>query len=188
MAFRAFVGVPLQAEPTIQGILESLATSRADLKVVQPANLHATLSFLGDVPDDARGPLAGALDRAVEGVAAFDARLSGIGAFPHARRPRIVWMGIEDPRPLVALATRVRASLAQAGYAGDDKEFRAHITLARTRSERNLAELVAWLRDHAHDPLPEFHVTDARLYRSVLGPAGPTYETLHAASLAPAGA
>lgn len=183
MSFRAFVGVPVQEAPAITALLSGLAATRADLKVVAPENLHMTLSFLGQVPDEAAGPLSRALDAAVHGQPAFRAQLQGVGAFPSASRPRVVWAGVAEPAPLVALATRVREALAAAGHAGDDKEFRAHLTLARTRSPRGVDALVGFLREHARDPLPEIDVRDVRLYRSLLGPSGPTYETVHAAQL-----
>ena len=183
MAFRAFVGVPVEPAPSLVALLEALARTKGDLKVVDPALLHFTLSFLGNVPDDAAAPIASALDAAVTGLAPFRAQLEGVGAFPNARRPRVVWAGVADPPPLVALATRVREALAAAGYPGDAKDFRAHLTLARTRSERDLAHVVAFLREHAHDPLPDVPIEEARLYRSVLSPQGPSYETLHTARL-----
>lgn len=183
MSFRAFVGVPVEAAPPVVALLDGLAASKADLKVVPPENMHMTLSFLGPIPDDAAGPLAAALDEALAGTRAFRARLRGVGAFPNARRPRVVWMGIEDPAPLVDVAAKARAAVAAAGHAGDDKEFRAHVTLARTRSPKNLGDLVRFLREHASDPLPEVPIDEVRLYRSTLRRPGPTYETVHAVRL-----
>lgn len=183
MAFRAFVGVPVGPLPALVRLLEGLDASGADVRTVPAEQLHLTLAFLGQVPDEAAAPLAAALDEATRPFAAFDAQLSGVGAFPHARRPRVVWAGALDPRPLVTLALAVRGSLAAAGHPGDEKDFRAHVTLARVRSERDLDKIVAFLREHARDPLPTIPVREVRLYRSVLGPGGASHEIVHSAAL-----
>lgn len=183
MALRAFVGVPVEPHPALVGLLEDLAAIPADLKVVAPQNLHLTLAFLGETPEAAVPALSAALDDAARGVAAFVGQLRGVGAFPNVRRPRVVWAGLADPRPLADLATRVRGELARAGHADDGKDFRAHLTLARTRSERGASELTRFLKDHGLRGLPAIPIDEARLYRSVPGPAGPAYETLHVARL-----
>lgn len=183
MAFRAFVGVPVGPLPALVRLVEGLDACGADVRTVAPEQLHLTLSFLGDVPDDAAGPLAQALDAATRAFRPFTARLKGVGAFPNARRPRVAWVALEDPKPMVDLALAVRGALQAAGFPGDDKDFRAHVTLARTRSERGLDKLVGFLREHGRDEAGDVDVREVRLYRSVLGPQGALHETLHAARL-----
>lgn len=183
MAYRGFAAVPVPAEPALAALLGELGRLRADVKPVPPDQLHFTLSFLGETPDEATAPLAEALREATRGLAPFEVELHGVGAFPSARRPRVVWAGVRDPKPLVALALRTRDAFARAGHVGDDKDFRAHLTLGRVKSERDLDELGRFLRVHADDALPTVRVREARLYKSTLGPQGPTYETLAAATL-----
>lgn len=183
MPFRGFVAVPVPAEPSIVALLGALAALRADLRAVPPEQLHFTLSFLGQVPDEARDGLAEGMAEAARGVKPFEVELKGVGAFPRARDPRVVWIGVRDPRPMVELALRTRESLAARGFPGDDKDFRAHLTLARVKSERNVEELVRFLARHGNDELPTIQVRETRLYKSVLSPTGPTYDTLATASL-----
>lgn len=183
MPFRGFVAVPVPADPSLARLLDELGTLRADVKPVEPEQLHFTLSFLGWLPDEAKAPLSAALPRATEGIAAFDVHLATVGAFPNVRHPRVVWAGVEDPPPLVRLATRVRETLADAGYRGDDKDFRAHLTLARVKSPRGLPEVASFLRAHGHDDLITFRANEVRFYESTLSPKGPTYTTLATAPL-----
>lgn len=183
MAFRAFVAVPIPRSAPIERLLDGLAGTRGDLKVVDADHLHMTLSFLGNVPDDAAPPIGAALDEALRGVKRFAARLRGVGAFPAASRPRVVWVGVEEPAPLAAMATRVRARLATIGRPDDGKDFRAHVTLARARSERGAADVVRFLREHGTDALPEVPIEEVRLFRSTLAPGGPSYDALHATRL-----
>lgn len=178
---RAFVGVPIPPEPALTTLLAALDALDADLKVVAPHQLHVTLAFLGDIPEDAA--LAPALDQAVVGVPKFDLALQNVGAFPNARRPRVIWAGVHDPARLQQLASRVRDALRQAGWPGDDKEFQAHVTLARVKSHRGEAAVTAFLRDHARDELPTLPVGVVRLYWSQLSPAGPSYAVIHESAL-----
>lgn len=183
MPFRAFVGVPVPSDPALVRLLDGLDALGADLKVVAPDHLHVTLSFLGNVPDDAPAALAEALDEAARATPPFDATLDGVGAFPSARRPRVVWAGSKDAAPLTGLSTRVRDALSARGYRGDDKDFRAHVTLGRVKGERGHERLVAFLREHGRDALPTVPVRVVNLYRSRLGAGGPTYDVLHEARL-----
>lgn len=178
MGWRAFVGIPVTPSPALLALHDALAQSDADLKLVRPENLHVTVAFLGTVADEAAEPLGAALSRAAAGLKPFDSVLEGAGGFPNARRPRVVWVGLRPPEPLAQLAGRVKAELDAAGHPGDDKPFRAHVTLARARSPRGSETVARLLQEHADAPMGALPVRDIRLYRSTLGPHGPTYEPI----------
>ena len=140
---------------------------------------HLTLRFLGEV-DPAQNPELG---RRLSEVAArshpFSVRVEGIGAFPTPSRPRVVWVGVTDGRPeLVALASAVRAAVADL-FSGGDDEFVPHLTLFRVRSpsDRSIAaELLAGQRPAP--PSREVSVRELLLKRSILGSGGAVHETL----------
>ena len=183
MAFRAFAAVPVPPEEALVDLADELAASPADLKVVDPRKHHLTLSFLGQVPDEAAPRLAAALDAATAGLPAFSVQLHGVGAFPNARRPRVVWAGARPEARMGELADRVRQALAGAGFPGDDKPFRLHLTLARSRAQGGDPKAAAFVHANADRPLPVLPVHEVRLYRSTLGRGGSTYDVLHAARL-----
>src|SRR5205809_606055 len=83
-------GSPVGPLPSLVALLDELGRSGARIKLVQPENLHTTIAFLGDVPDDATSRLSGALDEAVKGTPPLAMRLRGVGAFPSAKRARVV--------------------------------------------------------------------------------------------------
>lgn len=183
MAYRAFVAVPVPALPELAALADELKDVPADLGVTRPDKHHLTLSFLGDVPDDATPALASALDGAVAGEAAFTLHLHGVGAFPNPERPRVIWAGARPEPAITRLAERVRAGLAAAGHPGDDKPFRVHLTLARARTPSGAPAAAAFVRRNAERALPDLPVRDVRLYRSTLKPTGAEYEALHVARL-----
>jgi RNA 2',3'-cyclic 3'-phosphodiesterase len=102
-----------------------------------------------------------------------EVKLQGIGAFPRARRARVIWAGIDDPGGLLgALAADLAAGFEPLGYRAEKRAFTPHLTLARLRVPKpvNLGTLDL--------DLPPFAVDHLRLYRSRLHPKGATYEVI----------
>ncbi len=184
---RTFVAadLPNSHRDPVARCIEKLRRTGADVKWAEPENLHLTLRFLGEI-DAARVARADAALRAVAAASsAFEARLSGLGCFPNARAPRVIWLGFDAGREaLTGLAGAVERELAQAGFPAADKPFAPHLTLGRVRGPRGLDALKALLEGppgtFAAEPFRVGHVT---LYRSTLTPAGPVYAVLGRYSL-----
>jgi RNA 2',3'-cyclic 3'-phosphodiesterase len=92
--------------------------------------LHLTLRFIGEVPEDQAGEIVDELS----GVdfPAFNLMLDSVGCFGEGKRTRLLWAGVESNPQLLALKTKVEASLSRAGCDPDrHHKFTPHITLAR---------------------------------------------------------
>lgn len=132
----------LAAEAAIQRLRPLLAA-----RWVRPENLHVTLAFLGDVADERLGALRAAADS----VQASGFTLS-LDTLEHWRKPQILCLSpFAAAPPLERLAADLSGRLRAAGFALDDRPFRAHLTLARSA---------------AYVP------ADARLEQPILWPAG----------------
>ena len=97
-----------------------------------PACLHLTLHFLGEV-DAGRVP---ALAELLAGVAArtlaFKLSVDGLGAFPSDAAPRVVWAGVGGDRDaLAALHGALADGLVALGFSPDTRPYHPHLTLAR---------------------------------------------------------
>ncbi len=176
--FRAFVSVDIRpGEPLISAVRD-LQRSRADLKVVRTELMHLTLKFLGDTEenliDDVIARIAGASD----GVGPFSIHLKGMGAFPSLSNIRVVWVGIEDGRFLTQIAGKLDSSMSDMGFEKDKKGFVPHLTLARTRSPKNIINVQEILRTNAATDYGEYQVDRILLKKSVLNPQGPIYSTV----------
>lgn len=145
------------------------------------SNLHVTLKFLGQI-DEARLPAVsdalGVTSRAVR----FELDVRGLGAFPSAARPRVVWAGLDRAQPLAALAAEVDGALAGLGFPRESRPFAAHVTLGRVREPRRQPALADALA-HAVD-LGRLPVTAVSLMRSELHPRGARYTELTRVTLA----
>lgn len=178
---RCFVAIALP--PAVRALLvqvqDALRRADADVKWVEPDNLHLSLKFLGDVDDEPLATLKGALS--VEALRWPRLRLTygGIGTFPERGAPRVVWAGCSgDLQTLAALAGAVERAAEQVGIPREHHPFVAHLTLGRVKSERNLKRLRSAIENQAAVPLGSDDVKEFVLYRSTLTNRGPIYETL----------
>lgn len=116
----------------------------AGLTLHPARDLHLTLAFLGSFPEDRRAALESTLAARVRGAPAPLLVPGGTGAFPHRRRPRILWAGVSGSRPglaglegLEGLRERVWTAAMEHGWrptrAERERPFRPHVTLARVR-------------------------------------------------------
>src|SRR4051794_21350543 len=95
--------------------------------------LHLTLKFFGHIEESSAGELEKVLAKSCQGVAPFELNASGLGCFPSARSPRVVWAGIAgELAPLLALQNRIDETTVD--WAEPEKrEFTPHLTLARVK-------------------------------------------------------
>ena len=162
--------------------MAALAQPLPGVTWTKPDQLHVTLRFLGDVPDDGIEPI---MDRlATVHVAPFILPLEGIGTFPPNRPPRVVWIGVGSGHPrLFQLRQRVDDALLASGLQLDVRTFHAHVTLARV-TENASAALTHWLHARRDEMAPPFRVESFDLYSSELNPTGAVHTLKRRFSLA----
>ncbi len=106
-----------------------------DLRWVDPAGIHLTLAFLGELSDDQLEKAMAAAQYAATTSNPFAYRLSGLGTFGPARQPRVLWMGVSEPSGALHLVHRALAlALEQQGFPPEQRPFSPHLTLARIKS------------------------------------------------------
>jgi 2'-5' RNA ligase len=142
-------------------------------------NLHITVKFLGQVPLPRLGEIGDAVGRAVTGAQPFDLAIQGLGAFPTATRPRVVWAGLGDgAEPLGALAARVEDALAALGFEREARAFSPHVTLGRVREPRRDPRLEAKILAGAGERFGTVRVDRVCVMRSELSPRGARYSEM----------
>ncbi len=178
---RAFVAVEVPAAEALCRFLSAARETMPGFRWVEPANLHVTLRFLGQLERCA-------LDRLItelRGVRAqpFTLGLAALGTFGSRRSPRVIWVGVGDgAEALIELAAGVEAACRRAGSPPVGRPFRPHLTLARARDRRGapLAPLPPF------PALPPSAIREIVLFESRPGPAGARYVPISSQSLEPA--
>lgn len=174
---RAFVAIEVSEKiaDSLAKFEGEISATGADVKLVERENLHLNLKFLGEISEFQATEVQTRLGKL--SMKGGDLTVKGVGAFPSAGRPRVVWAGVtkEDEALLMPVAKEVIASLEGVGER-DDRPFRAHITLGRVRSGRNLGALEELLRSNSGREFGTLTMSEIKLKSSVLAPGGPVYQ------------
>lgn len=148
--------------------------------------VHLTLRFLGDVPEDAVPLITEALHRACAAIPSFELRAAGLGCFPGALRPRVLWAGVGgDAAALTHLHERI--AVESASWARpEEREFRAHLTLGRIKDGRGreFAQLAETVMKEAGRDFGSWRVTTVALMRSELSSSGARHSVVAESTLA----
>ncbi len=177
---RAFIGIDIDeaVRQKLVAAQEQLEATGAQLKLVEPPNIHVTIKFLGEVPEDRIPAITEALGRATKGTGQFDIGVRGIGAFPGLQYIRVVWAGVgEGGDEIIGLQQKIERELEPLGFRRE-RDFVPHLTIARVKTARGKERLAAFVKDMGD---AEFGVTRAgavELKQSALTPKGPIYTTL----------
>lgn len=184
-ALRLFVALEVPAE--LKARLAAVQTElrrrhpRVEARWVKPEQIHLTLRFLGNVPAAALAPLQEALGTAGQGVAPLELEAVGLGCFPDATRPRVLWAGVREATgELAALAARVTEVSAPFTREPAGPGFHPHLTLARFprsgRVEREACEEAA--RRVGQGTFGGWRAGELCVFQSELDPAGSRHTVL----------
>ncbi|MBU1355941.1 MAG: RNA 2',3'-cyclic phosphodiesterase [Candidatus Edwardsbacteria bacterium] len=141
---RCFIALelPPDTQSMLGGIIGQLKTSGADVKWVDPANIHLTLKFLGEIPEAGVLRTGLALNTLKGKLKAIDSGLGVLGAFPSVDRPKVIWAGLsqgaEEIKEIYREVERLTADISEENKG---REFNPHLTLGRVRSDKNLQQL-----------------------------------------------
>ncbi len=180
---RLFVALVPPA-PVLAAVRAGTAGPRAGapgLRWTPQERLHVTLVFLGQVAPPLVPPLTAALAAACAPLPRPELAVRGAGRFGE----RVLWAALEgDLEVLADLAAACAAAAEGCGVPVEDRPYRAHLTLARSRAAYDLRPLVAALEPLRAGP---WTARSATLVRSRPGRL-PAYEPLAVLPLAPRGA
>jgi len=187
---RTFIAAPLTLE-----LLQKLAVIQRDLKKllsadnlrpswVRPEGMHLTLRFLGEIEESLAEPICQRVETVCRSTAAFDLQVKGLGTFPNAMRPRVLWVGLYGDNRISDLAAQIKSSLIDLPLQADDKPFKPHLTLARIKEPSAGSGVLKRIIDERHnEEIALLPVREIRLYRSHLKSSGAEYEVLKAFKL-----
>jgi len=177
---RSFLAFDLENEAVRKKLAAAqnlLVQTGADLKLVEPQNIHMTMRFLSDITPDMIEKVFEEMKKTQ--FTSFDVQINGLGAFPDLHYPRVVWAGItEGADQLKNVFNQLEPRLRLLGFTPDPKGFNPHLTIARVKSGKNKAQLAELVTKNASYDFGTVNAKCLRLKKSDLTPRGPVYVTL----------
>lgn len=172
---RVFVAIDIsdiKVRESIQNIQNSL---QIKARAVEPQNMHFTLQFLGEISQDMLKKVKHALAKIV--FSSFNLQITGIGAFPHSKNPRIIWAGTDTKSAcmLVNLVKQIEGLLRPLGFR-QNGTFRPHITIFRIKSATG--DIIDRLEEFKEYEFGMITVLEIKLKQSRLTLSGPVYSDL----------
>ncbi len=174
---RLFIAVAADEEVRAEaaGVVARLKKLPGDFRWVDPRDMHVTLRFLGETPEEELPKVEALMREAAAKAKPFEMRYGGVGAFDALEEPRVVWLGVDEGKgPLEALAAALKRD--------EPRPYSPHLTIGRNRRESVPPEFVAGLKAQPSLGLRR-GVTKISLYASKPAPFGHTYEILSEAGL-----
>lgn len=174
---RCFVAVacPREVAAGLAGV-QGLVRAMGEVKAVGEDGMHLTLKFLGEQDEVAVAGLKAALS-AVRRLP-FRMEVRGLGAFPDASRPKVIWAGVgAGAREAAELSALVDAALKPLGHPPENR-FHPHITLARVKGRINSRALCRAIGESRQTVYGSYDAAEFALMESRLSPAGPKYSPL----------
>ena len=187
---RAFIAVEIS--PNLKKKLHTKtdalrgALPRSIVRWVNLSNIHLTLKFLGDTPQDDLTMLKGYLADEALKQAPFALVVNGIGVFSSFSRPRVVWAGVSDNAELLSLYKSVQAVASRTGREPERRRFSPHLTLGRVQrgvSRADKDKIRAAVLSHEKLDFGTMQVNALHLFESKLMPTGAVYRSLFEARL-----
>ncbi|MFQ5781665.1 MAG: RNA 2',3'-cyclic phosphodiesterase [Nitrosopumilus sp.] len=172
---RTFVAIEISNDDIINSIKKFQSEININAKPVEVKNLHFTLQFLDEISEDISQKVIQAL-RTIE-FSSFAVYLRGVGAFPKAKFPRVIWIGTDEQggNMLIQLSKKVEKVLEPLGFFSD-KPFKPHITVFRIK--KKIGDITKELEKQKTRDFGMQRVTAIKLKKSDLTSDGPIYSDL----------
>lgn len=184
---RTFIGIDTgdAIRASAVALQKELAKAGAEVKWVTPESMHVTLLFLGEVDDRELHAVCKAVKGAAADEAPFSLRVSGVGAFPNARRPKVVWGGVTDgAESLKRLHAALEEEMLELGcYRTEERGYTPHLTLGRVTDAAAGIAVAAELPKRAGWQGGRVAVEEVLVFSSEMERDGPIYTVIGRAPL-----
>ena len=178
---RSFLAIELP-KPILKRIEEvqgDLRLTHADVGWVSPEKIHLTLKFFGNIEESRIDPIFKSIEEPLRETLPFSLKVRGVGAFPHLKNPRVIWIGLVDEREvLTSFQKQIETQLEKIGFQPENRPFHPHLTLGRVKSSRGKEELVERMERQKEGEFGDFVVERVVLFKSDLRPSGPIHTPL----------
>jgi 2'-5' RNA ligase len=182
---RCFIAIdfPDVIKEKIAEIQVALGRTAADVKWVNPQQIHLTLYFFKELSVEKGECLSEKVKNEVQEKEVFELTLRSIGSFPPSDDPRVIWIGVQDSLKLTALYEKTQEISQPFNNEQSNEErkgkFTPHVTIGRVRSRKNVRPLKELIRKFSSEPVGICPVEELIFFESRLSQKGPDYFEIH---------
>ena len=179
MNMRAFLAVDLdeKLKDEVIKVQKRIKDANAQLKFVEPENLHFTLKFLGEVSDSKLEDIKVMIENKINEYKPFKLSIKETGFFPHSGYIRVIWLGVEDPETYSQMQMDLDIEFIKLGFK-KEKSYIPHLTIARVKGAKNKETLISLIKEMKNVDIGDMMVDKLVLKKSELTPVGPIYSNL----------
>ena len=162
-----------------------LADPDAKIHWVRQDNLHITLNFLGNVPDEILADVCNSAAEVAAEFEPFDFHIRNLAAVPaDGRQLRVFWLDIEDPTGrLVELQRGLTDALVDLGMRPEARGYKPHLTLARVKYAPDADAIRQVVAGFASADFGTQYADEVVVYSSVNSREGMVYAPIASAPL-----
>ncbi len=170
------IGVNDHVKVGVNVVQERVKLCEADVKFVEPENLHFTVKFLGNLDEERVRGVIDTLTPLLKGEKPSKVSVYGMGCFGSPSAPRVIWAGVGPGKDYLAgLFGRISLVLGETGPKNEENEQVPHITLGRVRSTKNISKLKEIISKERETFFGETEINAVTLKSSTLTPSGSQY-------------
>lgn len=177
---RIFIGIKIETDKDFLKLASAIKDELSGeyIKWTDPSNIHVTLAFLGDTPEEKIKLTDSMLRDKCSGSGRFEIVLRAFGVFKNLRDAKIIWAGLDQSEKLNALQASIIEGLKMAEITVDDKPFSPHLTIGRIKHISDKDKLKVLLLKYHSTEIQRVPVSEVTLFESILRQEGPQYNTL----------
>ena len=174
---RCFIALPCPSEIRERlAVIQEKIKDFDGIKLVEFENIHLTLKFLGEVPDDKVESISNALGF-LEQENKFEVKVKGLGAFPKLSHINVVWAGVEDRTRIDSLHASVDKKLAELDFQSENR-FHPHYTIARVKYVKDKNSIQKFITENMDTKFGSYTMEKVVFMKSELTPQGPIYSPI----------
>ena len=177
---RLFIAVKIDESQKLISVVTELRKKLEKERIAwaKTADMHITLAFLGDTPNDRVEKIEALLAEAVSPTKPFSIDFTGVSLFSKRGEPRVIYIKAGDCPEIETLRSRLVGSLTDADLFADTKSFKPHATAGRVKKIIDKELIRKSIASHSDTFIQKQEVKSVILYESILTQPGPVYKVL----------
>ncbi len=161
------IDIPADVSGKLGAMLDRLRPM-AKLSWTNVDKMHVTTKFIGEWPEDRLEEMKRTL-AGVQPPGEIEVAVRGLGWYPNANRPHVLWAGVKCGEALESLARATDEAVHAIGVPAEERAYSPHLTLARIRKRVPLHALRTAVEAVESTEFGSFRTTAFYLYLSHAG-------------------